>query len=477
MNINQSQLRKIFPPAVFIVLFLPNISLAFLSDVETTKEQSFTASELVLDIESEINDIYLGPGHQNTSIFSLTINTSSTSVDSLYVIESSANGDDAFCSSLSLVGRNGGLSVSGLVDSFTTTEISTFGNWIFQIAYDDSQLNFKHGASCSVTFSIETWQSNMDRHDAGYRDLREVAFEVGARTVVLNEILADPDGIDREFIELYNNANEPVDVAGWIITELTGSGAVTEHIIKSTPTGASDLIAYDGSGATTVPANGFLALRFNGNSQYLNNDGDTVTLIDSQSKIVDSYTYETAKEGNSDARVPDGTGLWVDPIPTPNEPNIATEADLVKLSQSLSDQMSVTDEDEEKAEESVNEGVGESETPPFVDNSAIQEGESSEENSGSESDVVESVTKEDPESLEVEEPVYDESEEIDLETKDEEMKLEDEDAIDKGKDDDIELEQTEKEEEPQLVEEELESASRPKEVIEEPEVQIKEEIL
>ena len=137
----------------------------------------------------------------------------------------------------------------------------------------------------------------------------------------------------------------------------------------------------------------------------------------------------------------------------------------------------MTDEDEEKAEESVNEGVGESETPPFVDNSAIQEGESSEENSGSESDVVESVTKEDPESLEVEEPVYDESEEIDLETKDEEMKLEDEDAIDKGKDDDIELEQTEKEEEPQLVEEELESASRPKEVIEEPEVQIKEEIL
>jgi len=81
------------------------------------------------------------------------------------------------------------------------------------------------------------------------------------------------------------------------------------------------------------------------NTAVLNNTGDTVKLFDNSVKMVDSYTYSSSDYCNleptpgeenpfsasgscgdvppnkSYARIPDGIGGWVDPIPTPGFKN------------------------------------------------------------------------------------------------------------------------------------------------------------
>ena len=87
------------------------------------------------------------------------------------------------------------------------------------------------------------------------------------------------------------------------------------------------------------------------NKAFLNNSGtETITLYNSSDVLVDSYSYtlpadfcnlkptegdtndengsgtgtgctSTMPTNKSYARIPDGTGSWVDPIPTPGEPN------------------------------------------------------------------------------------------------------------------------------------------------------------
>jgi hypothetical protein len=164
----------------------------------------------------------------------------------------------------------------------------------------------------------------MSRATAGFRDVREITLRVEASMVVLNEVLAQPGAGFPEFIELFNLSEVPVDVEGWSITELAGENVVT-HTVTGTPSAAADLVAYDDSLTTTVPALGHLALKFNGGSAYLNNTGDTITLFDGAGNQLDQYVYMTSLSGKSDARIPDGTGGWIDPVPTPGEANVLEE--------------------------------------------------------------------------------------------------------------------------------------------------------
>ena len=95
------------------------------------------------------------------------------------------------------------------------------------------------------------------------------------------------------------------------------------------------------------------------NSNFsLNNTGDTIKLFDSSDNLIDFYTYTghdycqlepTPGDENSDttgdgscgqvppnksyARIPDGIGAWVDPIPTPGAPNVV-EFELGEITES-----------------------------------------------------------------------------------------------------------------------------------------------
>ncbi|MFH1244357.1 MAG: lamin tail domain-containing protein [bacterium] len=143
--------------------------------------------------------------------------------------------------------------------------------------------------------------------------------------VVINEFLPNPTGADDapmpagEWIELYNNSNSAVNVAGWWLYDDTNTH---ELAINASNTN---------TGNTIIPAKGYLVVYRNGDPDFAldNTTADTVRLyagtIGSGARYVDSYRYTTFKTvGLSYARFPDGTGNFIDPDPTPGEPNVAT---------------------------------------------------------------------------------------------------------------------------------------------------------
>jgi hypothetical protein len=168
---------------------------------------------------------------------------------------------------------------------------------------------------CAVQFTVTAWQATLSKSAAGFQHSQTFVLEVSLGAVVLNEILPNPETAngEREFIELYNFSGLPVNVAGWNIAERTAANTVVNHFISGASTGAAaDLVALDGSLETIIEPGGFLALRYRGNSTYLNIVGDTVTLIETPTGLVlDEFTYVNAPRSDSFSRIPDGFGPWV----------------------------------------------------------------------------------------------------------------------------------------------------------------------
>ncbi|MFD1062946.1 lamin tail domain-containing protein [Winogradskyella litorisediminis] len=139
--------------------------------------------------------------------------------------------------------------------------------------------------------------------------------------IVINEILADPDGTtgdangdgtvsttEDEFIEIYNTGVDDINLEGYTISDLT-------QVRHTFPVGAT-IAAGD---YYTIFGGGMVSNRANTNSVAssgslgLNNGGDTVTITNNSGVIVASVTYGgEAGNNQSIARNPDFTGAFVE---------------------------------------------------------------------------------------------------------------------------------------------------------------------
>lgn len=140
--------------------------------------------------------------------------------------------------------------------------------------------------------------------------------------IVINEFLANAIGNDAdrkkngEWIELYNLGDKEVDVGSWAFYDLHDEN---ELLITELNTD---------TGSTIIKPKDFLVVYRNGNKNFnLNNTfGDSIRLYDksigNKRTLIDIYAYTVdSPEGKSFALVPDGSTNWVDPSPTPGEPN------------------------------------------------------------------------------------------------------------------------------------------------------------
>lgn len=173
----------------------------------------------------------------------------------------------------------------------------------------------------------------------------------GKREVVLNEILPDPAGSDNapkpngEWVELFNLTNKPISLENWALYD-----SIDTHELLITTLNTD-------TGTTTIEAASHLVVYRNGDSDFsLNNTGDSVRLytktISQNGKLIDSFIYTGGKgEGNTFARVPDGTGDWVDPCPTPGDENNEKtcaedeEIDPLETPEQINAEQNVFDED------------------------------------------------------------------------------------------------------------------------------------
>ena len=332
---------KLAPIALVLILgtvFL-NIPItnAYFNDTENSMGNTFTAGTLDfhLNPSTDFTPLPLGKGETTSTLIAL-VNDGSLSFQYTASI-TAVTGDSDLCNYLTLqVDLNGDSVYSDSISGFSAAA----GNyvdpsaWNFVVTLPSGADDSLQDKTCNFKLTFSGWQEDL-LPTQGFNATKQISVAISsgnwtiappAPTVpdmVLNEILPHPDSsaiypANKEFVELYNNASTSIDVVGWKISEISGSSE-SFHTIVASSTGASQMEPYGGS--TVINSGQPIAIMFYGSASYLNDGGDTVRLYDSLGVLQDTFTYTSSSEGKSIARIPDGTGDWIDPIPTPGEPN------------------------------------------------------------------------------------------------------------------------------------------------------------
>lgn len=148
----------------------------------------------------------------------------------------------------------------------------------------------------------QTLQEEVERMEKIREDYMQLPGEPKqSEMIAINEFLPNPNGSDKykEWIEIYNWGSKSVDLSGWEITDNTTTYSINR----------------------TIDSKGYMILDRNDTDIALNNNGDTIKLLDSDGKLIDSHTYPDSTENQSWARKPDGTGDFVLSDPTPGSSN------------------------------------------------------------------------------------------------------------------------------------------------------------
>jgi len=127
--------------------------------------------------------------------------------------------------------------------------------------------------------------------------------------VVFSEVFYDTPGTDslEEWIELYNNTENVVDLGGWTIIDNNGTGySYTFPAGETIAPGTYYTIAANSAGFVAIY--GFNADSY-GSLPFLNNDGDTLILYDNYGVEIDAVAWE----GGASSGIPDGWGSTSDP--------------------------------------------------------------------------------------------------------------------------------------------------------------------
>ncbi len=140
-----------------------------------------------------------------------------------------------------------------------------------------------------------------------------------AGDVVINEFVAsndasaaDQDGEYDDWIELYNNSDQAVDLSGWYMSDDEG-----------------DLTQWTFPNGTTIPAKGYLIVWADEDLEQtglhadfkLSASGEVLLLVQPDEMIADRVEFGEQSTDVAYARVPNGTGSFMMQAPTFNENN------------------------------------------------------------------------------------------------------------------------------------------------------------
>jgi uncharacterized membrane protein YgcG len=389
-NIVRNSILKILVFSVIVGLNWAGLSavgqtFSFFSDNEGSIENSFQATILDFSITNKHIEDFIGM-EALSNIESASVVTKKTgSLNIQYeVYAEKISGDDNFCNALTMeVEHNGVEEYDGPPLSFSAATTTLLGTWELELDLPASATNVVHGAECNVDLVFKGWRDDaVTFEESGFTDEERIELRLTSRMIVLNEFLPNPEGEaygydfgdddstmpQGEWVELYNNSDLSYSLAGWYIWDDSGDNANKVEITT----------ANTDSSSTVIGAHDWLVVYMN--KEVFDNDGDTVKLFNQNDKLVDSYTYTdndyceiepTPGEGNTSdtdgscggvppnksyARIPDGIGYWVDPIPTPGSMN-RVEEDILEIipEEELIDEETIVTEELVSADEIISE--------------------------------------------------------------------------------------------------------------------------
>jgi len=150
------------------------------------------------------------------------------------------------------------------------------------------------GGKLAFTAAVVSSDTRQSTADDTLRVMLEVPVSEGA--IILNEIMAAPLEEKPEWVELFNTGDSPVDLFEWSVIDERGTpvGIVPEHIFINEEAYA---VIADEPLDITVPEQFVIVLvdRF----PTLNNDGDTITILDFKGAVMDSMSYDSTTKGYS----------------------------------------------------------------------------------------------------------------------------------------------------------------------------------
>jgi spore coat protein CotH len=137
--------------------------------------------------------------------------------------------------------------------------------------------------------------------------------------VVINEFMADnettildPQGENEDWIELYNNGDQPISLNGWYLTD--DPAEITKWQFTD----------------VTIEPNGYLLIWADEDIEdeglhadfKLSKEGEYIGLYDQNQNLIDSYTFGAQSDDISEGRYPNGTGDFNIMEPTPGSENM-----------------------------------------------------------------------------------------------------------------------------------------------------------
>lgn len=187
-------------------------------------------------------------------------------------------------------------------------------------------------AGTLVRFYVEAIRNNIARtaayspigaeHDVYYYRVNPAWAD--AADIVINEVMADNQftafdevGDSDDWIELYNRGNEAIDLTNYFITDNDWNLTKWEIPAGTILNADEYLILW----ADEESAEGTMHANFK-----LLTSGETITLINSNFEIADQLVFAEQNEDVGLARVPNGTGPFVQQAPTFNANNVTTIA-------------------------------------------------------------------------------------------------------------------------------------------------------
>ena len=125
-----------------------------------------------------------------------------------------------------------------------------------------------------------------------------VPTPVLVKDIIISEFFPDPSPViglpDQEFVEIYNRSKNPIDVAGWQLTDRSSTATLPSQIILPQEYW---IITSSSGAALFAPFGKTLSVS---NFPTLNNTGDKIILLDPTGLKVDSLSYNLKWYNNAD---------------------------------------------------------------------------------------------------------------------------------------------------------------------------------
>ena len=150
------------------------------------------------------------------------------------------------------------------------------------------------------------------------------------RNVVINEFLAHTDPPEYDYIELYNHANQPVDISGCILTD---DPTTNKFVVPA---------------GTIIPARGFVYYSETNMNFALNAAGETIYFENpDQSRVLDAVNFAGQQNGVATGRWPDGANdFYRLSSLTPGAPNSPILQSDVVINELMYNPISGNDDDQ-----------------------------------------------------------------------------------------------------------------------------------